>query len=251
MKQWAEIMGIGCLDFTTSREQKGSHPSARENVHRIEAKTMLKQNALATKPPGQAVVSGPALTVKPNSAVQPPQTIRLLRPDGMNARPQSPIPPPSPQKRPASPARGGLTKEALERSQALLEAQELEEAAKRRETSEMHRVQNEQRRGLEHFATNGTAVRPSGGAPITLLTRPRGQDVNLPPGGHGRAPAKLDTDGIKLLRPDPNQPISVLPRQPTRGTGKANGRSTGPPPVKTAGQVKEKAPPFVLLQRPK
>jgi len=272
IRQWAEIMGIGCLDFTAppplnggggqSRQLKGGNGSGRENTGRNESRTtLLKRSPPGVKASHEGQIPSMAAARPLGIAAQapPPQPIRLLRPEhaAIGTRPPALLSSPQQQQQhapsqPTSPAlRGGLTKEALERSQALLEAQEMEEAAKRRETSEMHRVQNEQRRGLEDQTVNGSTIRAPGGAPISLLARPRGQDVRLSPGGHGRAPAKMDKDGIKLLRPDPNQPISVLPRQSNKGAGKANGKSNGPSQVKSTGQAREKPPPFVLLQRPK
>jgi hypothetical protein len=258
MKQWAEIMGIGCLDFTVApgvqgRDHKGGNGQGRVNGSRTDGKANVKRDGTAVDGSGHGSQSGRPATRIPASAGQSAQPIKLLRPEVSAIRPQSPVPPASPQKQSSSPARGGgLTKEALERSQAILEAQEMEDAARRREASEMHRVQNEQRRGLER-STPGLIVRPAaaGGAPISLLTRPRAQDARGSPGGHGRAPAKMDKDGIKLLRPDPNQPVAVLPRQPSRGSNKANGKSGNPPQAKSVAQAKERAPPLVLLQRPK
>ena len=264
MRQWAEIMGIGCLDLALVGDKDGRNKAMTYGQREPSRPNGLPKGGTGDKPnrtimkraDGAGAASG-----KPNTAKQSEiqgllapvtqEPVRLQRPENVGARNATVVSAPaSPKKANAAPAQGGLTgltKEALERSQALLEAQEAQEEAKRRELSDMQRVRNEQRRQLDQ-SVPGLISRP-GAAPVSLLARPRGQDVQVRSSStsHGRAPAKLDKDGIKLLRPDPNQPVSILPRQNGRGGAKRGSN----PPSKPAGQPAGANPPIALLQRPK
>lgn len=242
---------------------------------------------------GQGVAQGPGKTSRTEQRAPKEASKEIhaesfgkdVKSNGLLPRPQEPpqsrspvLPPASPRKAPlaaaqaasptppASPPRGGLTREALERSQALLYAQEMDEQARRREIEEkMARSRGEltaggMGRGQIHLPP--VAIVGNKGQ-TSSLTRPRSSGSGM---AHpGRAAARMDKDGVKLLRPESNGmtshvPIYAAPPQILRNRSEPKRDVRAGRPAGQIGNIKpsfdppayqDGPPKFVLLQRPK
>lgn len=206
-----------------------------------------------------------------------------------------------------APARTALTKEALERNQSLFDALAEQDDQRRREACDLQRVTNEDKRKLGHggglinipahsFARPSppTMQHPS---PALAPERAGGRRAVVTGSNHhphhsspaisaasGRAPIRLDKDGVKLLRPEavPTSYVEAPKRDSLehdqhhqhhhhpspggRGSGKGRrggrhsggGRHQGNHPGRGAGRPNGETladgpaqPKFTLLQRPK